>query len=898
MKNTSRVPVFVLGLLLVGVTARGGLAQSPGASEPYSYYHNGKLVVLTPSPSLIAVSEAGQEFSGFVSGQGLIRDPRSEQAVLRARHLGLYTVPVSQQTVGLQQDLIAQARAFTARTREEVQPVFEQGQALLIPSDELIVSLPEAADAGEAKEFLTSQEPALGIAEVRQVREGTFVVQIEDASYGAVYAACRQLAQLDGVEFAEPNHIVVMLGPVTAPEGVRRYLDTLTKGGPRRGARSRDEGRAVTPVASASHSVSWDVLVDESFEGGSLPAGWSTGSLPPASGGTRPDVAWSVTTQRSHSGAASAYATGSGTEGRPAPGPYPDDAGTWLATPLLNLATYEEVYVELWLWGRFGSNSSVGYDLAAVWIRDSATGDAYLTLPWPYLYVGYVGDLTADPTTDDGWRRGLFRVPPVARHNGVTVEIAFAADAAGADEGLYVDGVRIVGTTDVDSDPIGNDRFGARQYEISNAGQIAGLGGQANDMAVVEAWQTVSPSAQVVVAVVDGGVEPHADLNLVTGYDPDGSVGGGPRDPHGTSVAGNVGAVRNNTIGVAGTAPRVKIMPVYLGGSYVEASQAIRVAVAKGAAIVTNSWGWVGAPSSEIESAIRDALAAGVSVLFAAGNGPDRPPYTYETAFPGNLTGSSDVICVGASSPTDEHKAAASSDGQFMWGSSYVGSGPDVVAPGPWSYTTDWAGSAGYNDGSRIDPGDAATADYTPDFGGTSSSTPKVAGVVALMLSANPELAPAQVKAILRATAQDIDEPGVDDKTGAGRVDAVKAIDAARATVGQPRAYHVQAVGSARLAKAGNKEPATVVLAVNSSEGPVTGLGQSAFRAKAGPVAPGGCEVEITRAISGFPGRYLLDLIPYSSNPACIWRAGHYTIAVLVSNGRRSGVGVTDLAIP
>jgi subtilisin family serine protease len=339
-------------------------------------------------------------------------------------------------------------------------------------------------------------------------------------------------------------------------------------------------------------------------------------------------------------------------------------------------------------------------------------------------------------------------------------------------------------------------------------------------------------------------------------------------------------------------------MSVYMGGSYIEISKAIRHAVGKGATVVTNSWGWQGAPSSEIESAVRDALSRGVTVLFAAGNGPDRSPFTYETAFPCNLTASSAVICVGASSPTDEYKGAASSDGQFSWGSSYVGSGPDVVAPGGWSYSTDRLGAQGYNDGSRIDPLDATTADYTPDFGGTSSATPKVAGVVALMLSSNPELSPSQIKAILRATAKAIDTPGFDDRTGAGRVDAVRAVNESLATLGGPRVYHVQAVGSARLAKAGNKEPASIVVAANGPEGPVTGLALGDFRAKAGPVASFGCEVELTRVVSGFPGRYLLDVIPISSNPACIWRAGRYTVAVLVSHGRRSGVGVTDLEIP
>ena len=211
------------------------------------------------------------------------------------------------------------------------------------------------------------------------------------------------------------------------------------------------------------------------------------------------------------------------------------------------------------------------------------------------------------------------------------------------------------------------------------------------------------------------------------------------------------------------------------GSTFDNVASAIDVAVANGAHVLSNSWGWVGAPSTVIETAIDDALAAGRAVIFAAGNGPDRSPWTYDVAFPGSLTATKDIVTVGASSLTDEHKAAASSDGQFGWGSSYVGSGPDVVAPGPWSYTTDRQGSAGYNDGTAL-----SDSNYDPTFGGTSSSTPKVAGIVALMLSANPNLTPAQIKSILRSTADDIDATGDDDKTGAGRVNAYGAVMAAK----------------------------------------------------------------------------------------------------------------------
>jgi subtilisin family serine protease len=139
------------------------------------------------------------------------------------------------------------------------------------------------------------------------------------------------------------------------------------------------------------------------------------------------------------------------------------------------------------------------------------------------------------------------------------------------------------------------------------------------------------------------------------------------------------------------------------------------------------------------------------------------------------MTASSDVITVGASSQTDEHKSAASADGQFSWGSSYLGPGPDICAPGPWSYTTDRVGPLGYNGGAS-----GVDADYHHNFGGTSASTPKVAGIVALMLSANSDLTPAQVKRILQDTADDIEAPGYDDTTGAGRVNALAAVRMAK----------------------------------------------------------------------------------------------------------------------
>ncbi len=735
--------------------------QALAQPATYTYTYGGETITLEASKELVAIDESAPTTVSFALDPGLERHPLSSQAVLRARNFSLYRV-ADAAVLDLGTEMVELASA----SPEGVQPVFEQGGALLIPSNEVLVGLTEAATLEAARDLLAPHMDSQGIVAVNDSRGNTFLLRIDNAAMGRAFAVSQFLAGQAGVEFSEPNHIVVQLDtplrPTLPPPSVGEPL-------------SDDEGEGLEMGADTAAAVGWTNLVTTGCDGASLPTGWSTGLL----NSTYADVTWNTTDEQTHAGTHSCYASGGGSAGVAAPGPYPANAFSVLDSPTLDLLPFEEVYVEFWFYAKFTSGSCTVKDCGQVGIFDTGTG----VTDWfkETMAVCYTGDLTADPTTDGGWRRMLVRVPPALRKNDVRVRLAFLSDDDVGAEGLYVDEIRIAATIDVDTEPIGNDTYGARLYEMKNSGQLAGLGGDANDMQLPEAWAEVSVSSDVVVAVIDSGVEDHPDLNLDPGFDPDGSSGGGPRGNHGTAVAGNVGAIGDNSAGVMGTAPGVRIMPVYGGGTLAERADSIDVAVAEGADILSNSWGWVGAPSAAITSAINDALAAGRVVVFAAGNGPDRSPWTYESAYPGLLTGSADVICVGASSPLDEHKATASADGSHFWGSSYVGDCPDVVAPGPWSYTTDRLGAEGYNDGSAIDPDDPASADYTNAFGGTSSATPKVAGVVALMLSANPELTPAKVKQILRHTAEDIDAPGVDDKTGAGRVNALAAVQGARA---------------------------------------------------------------------------------------------------------------------
>lgn len=750
--------------------------KNPVSSEKidggaFSYTYKGQIVNLTPSRRYIALSERGTKYRSFSKKHGLEREALSDTPEFKLHRYALYRLPARINTEDKYLKFIQQLNNFTQTTGEVAQPVFEQGDALMIPSDRLIVAFHNNTGLEQAKEFLMQFRESHGITDVRPLRKNTFSVSVNKATRGRVFEVSSSLAKQQQLRYAEPDLLIFMPDP--GELGNRKKKEF-----------SRPNTKLHYEPAKHHSPTSWTTLIDEGCESNTIPAGWTTAN---DSSGARADALWITTTYRAHAGSRSCYATGGGTEGVPPPGPYPEETATWLDSPIINLGSFEEAYIEVWFYIKIEDPYPVDIgDLGNIAIIDTSDNTSHYLCDWTWacFTTSYTGDLTADPTTDSGWRRALFRIPPNLRRDNVRVRFNFLSRFTYSDEGFYIDQIRVVATNDVDTEPLGNDTYGARLYGFKNAGQIAGLGNHTNDMNIPEAWSLVSVASDITVAVVDTGIDlTHPDLNIVGGFNADGTPGGGPSvlgGNHGTAVAGNIGAIRNNGIGVFGTAPGVRILSVNMGNSYSNYASAIDVAVTEGAKVINNSWGWHSAPSNLVEDAIVNALADKVVVLFAAGNGPDRSPYVYNTIFPASLTATTDVISVGASSPTDEHKSASSSDGSHWWGSSYIGAGPDVVAPSPWNYTTDRQGVAGYNPdpwlGSLIDPGDATSENYTPGFGGTSSATPMVAGIVALMLSKNPKLSPAKVKQILRDTADDIDIPGIDDKTGAGRVNAEAAV--------------------------------------------------------------------------------------------------------------------------
>jgi subtilisin family serine protease len=314
-----------------------------------------------------------------------------------------------------------------------------------------------------------------------------------------------------------------------------------------------------------------------------------------------------------------------------------------------------------------------------------------------------------------------------------------------------------------------NDTLFAQQWDMTRI-QAGGAG--------TTGWDISTGVATVVVCVLDEGCDlTHPDLQFSTpGINlgtmmPDGS----PTGNHGTACAGIVAATYNNALGVSGVAGNSRIMPVaFQNWTDTEVAAGITWATANGARIISMSFGWNAWSHAIIDPAIQNAFNNDVVMCVATHN--YNGPITYPATNPL-------VIAVGASDEIDNRKTPASPDGETGWGSDF-GAEISVVAPGVHIPTTDRHGALGYNTS-------AGTAgDYFLTFNGTSSATPHVAGMAALIRSAYPTLSNVQVRAIIERTAQKVgtvayaDVAGYPNGTwnqemGYGRINVFRALDAA-----------------------------------------------------------------------------------------------------------------------
>lgn len=252
----------------------------------------------------------------------------------------------------------------------------------------------------------------------------------------------------------------------------------------------------------------------------------------------------------------------------------------------------------------------------------------------------------------------------------------------------------------------------------------------------------------------------------------------GPRPPdndpmddgfHGTHVAGTIAAVGNNNLGIIGVAPKAKIMPVKAlgidgGGILSELAAGIVYAASNGADVINNSWGCQFCPQAGIiRDAIRTAQGLGAVIVFSAGNSTT----DVREFSPQNLHENKPIV-VAASDPRDQPT--------FF---SNFGATVDVIAPGGGKSSREvnilsLRSTACHGCDESWLEGDAYLR-----LQGTSMSAPHVSGVAALVISHSPTLKVDQVRQILMASADDLRPGGFDLQTGAGRINAQRALTVA-----------------------------------------------------------------------------------------------------------------------
>jgi kexin len=329
-----------------------------------------------------------------------------------------------------------------------------------------------------------------------------------------------------------------------------------------------------------------------------------------------------------------------------------------------------------------------------------------------------------------------------------------------------------------------------QQWHIKNTGQSGGTAGQ--DANVEPVWNSSNWGRDIYVAVVDDGVDiEHPDLQLtyLTGHWDYVDNDNDPRNnyqqaKHGTSVAGVIGA-RCNDKGVRGIAPLADILGYNL--LLAPTSSNIADAMTRNKDIVrisNNSWGATDT-TGKLDDSFADSTwklfildgiqngagGKGIVYLWAAGNGGSHliggsPPILIDPVDNSNYDGQASYV------PFVNAICAVTNQGKRAY---YSEKGANLLVCGYSNYfynegtlaitTTDIRGSDGYNTSST--GSDYTDKDYTKTFGGTSSATPLVSGVVALMLQANPNLTWRDVRYILVKTAKQVDSGDTDWKTNA-----------------------------------------------------------------------------------------------------------------------------------
>lgn len=343
------------------------------------------------------------------------------------------------------------------------------------------------------------------------------------------------------------------------------------------------------------------------------------------------------------------------------------------------------------------------------------------------------------------------------------------------------------------------DTHYSKQWYLQNSG---GRDLAANSHIFAEqAWDITRGNRSVVVAIADDSIDlNHPDFQgmgkIVAPFDlkdrdrlpmPESAS-----DNHGTACAG-VAVAEENGSGIVGVAPGCALMPIRTSGYLDDESieELFNWAIDNHAAVISCSWG----PSAiyfplsfrqriAIEKAgTKGRNGKGCVVVFAAGNA-NRPidgvinekgwPNNIirgETKWLGGFTVHPEVMAVSACTSLNKKSAysnwgtgisvcaPSNNTSPVIWTpeTGYINTPPEIreTVSGLGIFTADRVGSAGYEQG-----------DFTSYFGGTSSATPVVAGVAALVLSVNPDLTAREVRNIIEQSADKIVDSDPDPQLG------------------------------------------------------------------------------------------------------------------------------------
>lgn len=318
-----------------------------------------------------------------------------------------------------------------------------------------------------------------------------------------------------------------------------------------------------------------------------------------------------------------------------------------------------------------------------------------------------------------------------------------------------------------------NDPLFTNQWHLLNTGQNGARPGV--DINVTNVWDRFR-GAGITIAIVDDGLQgAHPDLtnnyNFSLGLD----VNDGDFDPspdvtvdfHGTAVAGVAAARGDNLLGVAGVAYEATLAGIrFLGGPATSAQIAQCLTHSNQViSVYNNSWGFAagGQGLGRVPLVMSNAIVSGITTgrggrgsifVFAAGNsGAQGDDANYS-----ELVNS--IYTIGVGALNDQYaRASYGNPGAALLISAPAGN--DATRPQGTS-TTDLVGTDGYNDGTSTNPLEYTDGDYTSAFNGTSSASPVVSGVVALLLQSNPNLGWRDVQEILirSATVNQPTDPG------------------------------------------------------------------------------------------------------------------------------------------